>query len=139
MQILSLNESYFDKVINLIRSTDNSFSWSDQQVLDSIDQDLALGLFENEKLRAIIIFNSVFETAQLLYVCVDKSDQNQGLGYKILKSSFAYLVEQKISEVFLEVDINNYYAIKLYDKLGFKKISIRKNYYKKMMVVIVMP
>ncbi|ORU45282.1 alanine acetyltransferase, partial [Francisella tularensis subsp. holarctica] len=29
------------------------------------------------------------------------------------------------------VDINNHSAIKLYQKLNFKKISLRKNYYQK--------
>ncbi|API87781.1 GNAT family N-acetyltransferase [Francisella uliginis] len=131
MRILSLGKSHFDAVISLIRFSDREFSWSDQQILDSIENDLTLGLFENDKLRAIAIFNSIFDTAELLYVCVDKSNQNKGFGYKVLKQSFTYLLKQKISKVFLEVDVSNHYALKLYNKIGFKKISTRKNYYKK--------
>ncbi|WP_150468255.1 GNAT family N-acetyltransferase [Francisella sp. SYW-9] len=131
MQILNLNSSYFDNVISLIRLSDKDFSWSDQQILDSLGQDLVIGLIENHKLKALAIFSCIFETAELLYICVDKSNQNKGLGYKVLKQSFTYLLSQKVTEVFLEVDVNNHVAIKLYNKLGFKKISRRKNYYKR--------
>lgn len=131
MQILKLDKSYFDKVTRLIRTSDKNFSWSGQQILESINKDFVLGLFEDERLKAVTILNSIFETAELLYICVDQSSKNQGLGYKILKESFAYLLNQNVSEVLLEVDVSNHVAIKLYDKLGFKKISTRKNYYKK--------
>ncbi|MED7819816.1 MULTISPECIES: GNAT family N-acetyltransferase [unclassified Francisella] len=131
MQILKLDNLYFDKIISLIRLSDSSFSWSDQQILDSLDQYLVLGLLDQNELKAVVIFSSIFEVAELLYICVDKFSKNQGLGYTILKESFVLLSKQNIQEVFLEVDINNHIAIKLYSKLGFKKISIRKNYYKK--------
>lgn len=100
MQILNLDKSHVDAAISLIRFSDIEFSWSDQQILDSIEHDLTLGLFENDKLRAIAIFNSVFDTAELLYVCVDKSSQNKGLGYRILKQSFTYLLKQKYLKSF---------------------------------------
>ncbi|MED7789404.1 GNAT family N-acetyltransferase [Francisella sp. 19X1-34] len=131
MQTLNLDSSYFNEVISLIRFSDKSFSWSDQQILDSLKQDLAIGLIDNNKLKAIAIFSYIFETAELLYICVNKSDQGQGLGSKTLRESFRYLSNQNITEVFLEVDANNNAAIKLYNKLGCKKVSIRKNYYKK--------
>ncbi|QIW10271.1 GNAT family N-acetyltransferase [Francisella sp. LA112445] len=131
MQTLNLDSSYFDKVISLIRLSDKDFSWSDQQILDSLSQDLTIGLIDNGKLKALAVFSCIFETAELLYICVDKSNQNQGLGAEVLRESFVYLLNQKVTEVFLEVDVNNHVAIKLYNKLGFKEISIRKNYYKK--------
>ncbi len=131
MQILKLDKSYFDEVTRLIRTSDKNFSWSNQQILDSLNQDLAIGLIGNNKLNALAIFSCIFEIAELLYICVDKSNQKQGLGSKVLEDSFTYLLNQNITGIFLEVNVTNHVAIKLYDKLGFKKISTRKNYYKK--------
>lgn len=130
MQIFPLNSEFSKDVIRLIRASDKEFSWSDQQILESLINDLSFGLFDEEKLLAMTIFSRVFETAELLYVCVDKFQQNKGFGYSILNDSFGRLFTNEVLEVFLEVNTNNQKAINLYHKLGFKDISVRKKYYK---------
>ena len=131
MQILFLGNTFFAKVVELIRLSDKDFSWSDKQILESLNKDLTLGLFENQQLSAVAIFSQIFETAELLYICIDVSKHNKGLGFKLLENSIYYLAQLQITEIFLEVDVNNHSAIKLYHKLKFRKISLRKNYYKK--------
>ncbi len=131
MQISLLDNSFFTRVVELIRLSDKDFSWSDKQILESLNKDLTIGLFENKQLLAVAIFSKIFDTAELLYICVDISKHNKGFGFKLLKDSIYYLAQQQIKEIFLEVDINNHSAIKLYQKLNFKKISLRKNYYQK--------
>ena len=56
---------------------------------------------------------------------VKKKYQNLGLGKKL----FDYIVEKGYRNIFLEVSNLNKGAIKFYYKIGFKKISSRKNYY----------
>ncbi|APC91503.1 MULTISPECIES: GNAT family N-acetyltransferase [Francisella] len=131
MQISLLSNIFFARVVELIRLSDKDFSWSDKQILESLNKDLALGLFKNQQLLAVAIFSKIFETAELLYICVDMTKHNKGLGSKLLENSICYLSKQQIKEIFLEVDVNNHSAIKLYHKLNFSKISLRKNYYKK--------
>ncbi|GAB4224419.1 MAG: GNAT family N-acetyltransferase [Francisella sp.] len=131
MQISLVNSGLFDSVVKLIRNSDKIFSWSDNQILDSLHKDLILGLFDNDNLLAIAIFSKVCDTAELLYICVDRYNHNRGLGFKLLKESIDYLAKQHIKEIFLEVNVQNYNAIKLYKKLNFKQISLRKNYYTK--------
>ncbi|ORM39262.1 alanine acetyltransferase [Francisella endosymbiont of Ornithodoros moubata] len=131
MQISFLGNTFFAKVVELIRLSDKDFSWSDKQILESLNKDLTLGLFENQQLSAVAIFSQIFETAELLYICIDVSKHNKGLGFKLLENSIYYLAQLQIKEIFLEVDVNNHSAIKLYLKLKFRKISLRKNYYKK--------
>lgn len=84
----------------------------------------------------------------LLYVAVDEKDEilgyilvfnnlkipriyslavgvvNQGIGSKLLK-----FVCEKFKTLQLEVRADNFKAIKLYEKFGFKKIKILKAYY----------
>lgn len=131
MQISFLGNTFFAKVVELIRLSDKDFSWSDKQILESLNKDLTLGLFENQQLSAVAIFSQIFETAELLYICIDVSKHNKGLGFKLLENSIYYLAQLQIKEIFLEVDVTNHSAIKLYHKLKFRKISLRKNYYKK--------
>lgn len=133
MQILQLDKSFSKEVISLIRLSDKDLSWSDKQIIDSLTNDIAFGLIDNnQELLAVAIFNKIFETVELLYICVSTSEQNKGLGYLLLQKSLnEFSRNLEVENIFLEVDINNQNAIKLYNKLGFKEISKRKNYYKK--------
>ncbi|QIV96198.1 ribosomal-protein-alanine N-acetyltransferase [Allofrancisella inopinata] len=130
MQILVLDESYCNQVINLIRKTDNYINWSDKQIFESFNNNgLVFGVLQGDYLRAVAIFNYILDVAELLYVCVDKNNQSAGLGSRLLTASIQELKAKGIKEFFLEVDVKNLKAIKLYEKTGFKYISRRKNYY----------
>jgi ribosomal-protein-alanine N-acetyltransferase len=39
------------------------------------------------------------------------------------------LLKDEVSLISLEVNINNHPAVLLYEKIGFEKASVRKNYY----------
>ncbi|QIV94675.1 GNAT family N-acetyltransferase [Allofrancisella frigidaquae] len=130
MQILVLDESYCNQVINLIRKTDNYINWSDKQIFESFNNNgLVFGVLQGDYLRAVAIFNYILDVAELLYICVDKNNQSAGLGYELLGTGIQELKLKGIKELFLEVDVKNFKAIKLYEKIGFKCISRRKNYY----------
>ena len=58
----------------------------------------------------------------LFKIGVDPIFQNQGIGSMIIK-------EMKEKKITIEVRDNNIKAIKFYEKHGFKKITILKNYY----------
>lgn len=131
MQILDLDTTFLTKTIQLVRATDKDFSWTDKQIEDSLINDTVLGLIIDSELVAIAIFNYIFETAELLYICVDTAMQSRGVASKLLKYSINHLAKKEVKELFLEVDINNTKAISLYNKLNFIKVSQRKNYYKK--------
>ncbi|KEI35607.1 ribosomal-protein-S18p-alanine acetyltransferase [Francisella sp. W12-1067] len=125
-----LDESYCNQVINLIRKTDNYINWSDKQIFESFNNNgLVFGVLQGDYLRAVAIFNYILDVAELLYICVDKNNQSAGLGYELLETGIQELKLKGIKELFLEVDVKNFKAIKLYEKIGFKCISRRKNYY----------
>ncbi len=63
----------------------------------------------------------------ILNVAVDKKYQNRGFGKKIISQYLRML--PKNSVVFLEVNINNFIARKIYASLNFEKIDARRNYY----------
>lgn len=73
----------------------------------------------------------VFGEADITNVCVRKVSRKQGIGTRMLQFLIEEGVNVKIKTFFLEVRESNSAAISLYEKFGFLKIGIRKNFYEK--------
>lgn len=57
------------------------------------------------------------------------SKRHLGIASTLLEKLIAISKEDQVDSLTLEVNENNTYAIKLYEKYNFKKIGLRKNYY----------
>lgn len=57
------------------------------------------------------------------------SKRHLGIASMLLEKLIAISKEDQVDSLTLEVNENNTYAIKLYEKYNFKKIGLRKNYY----------
>ena len=80
----------------------------------------------------IIGYISIFfdgEQGEILNFCVNKGYQKKGIGTKILAYAMNILHSKGAKSFILEVRESNIGAISLYEKFGFKRISVRKNYY----------
>jgi len=62
-------------------------------------------------------------------VVVDENYRGKGTGMSLVIKLLREAIKHKASHSILEVKKSNRAAIKLYKKLGFKEIGIRKNYY----------
>jgi len=60
---------------------------------------------------------------------VQRNSRRKGVGVHLLKQLIRKGLILKKEKIFLEVAVENFPAINLYKKLGFKKIGKRKNYY----------
>ncbi|MDR2431257.1 MAG: ribosomal protein S18-alanine N-acetyltransferase [Candidatus Margulisbacteria bacterium] len=65
---------------------------------------------------------------QIIDVRVEPKHRRQGLAEKALRELLAE--NRKLNNAYLEVRAANTAALKLYKKLGFAQIGIRKNYYR---------
>lgn len=71
--------------------------------------------------------HKLYEVLDIINVKTIEEERRKGYAYRLLK----YIIDNTTdSKIMLEVNEENKSAIKLYEKLGFKKISERKNYYK---------
>lgn len=77
-------------------------------------------------LLGYIYYSEIYDRVEINQFEVEKTHRNCGIGNDLLKN-FTETVEKNIT---LEVRENNKNAIHLYEKYGFQKIAIRKNYYK---------
>lgn len=132
LQILLLNELYYENALNLIRESNHDFPWSDKQIYETFinKNNIVFGLFNDKELIGVSFYLFALDEAELLYITLNKDFRNKGLAYFLLEDNIKILRQKSIKSIFLEVDITNLFAIRLYEKLNFKNISIRKNYYK---------
>ena len=80
----------------------------------------------DDKIVGYILITIINDLVEIHLLYVDKLFRNQKIGTKLID----YIINKYSSHRFLlEVAINNYIAIKLYENMNFKKINIRKKYY----------
>ena len=84
---------------------------------------------KNNKIIAFISFTNLYERAELNYIFVDNNFRNQGIASLLIEDMIRECQKNNIDTIDLEVNSLNEAAIKLYQKYGFKVISIRKKYY----------
>lgn len=77
-----------------------------------------------------MITQVILDECHLLNICVHPDWRGKGIASQALRWLFNFMQEKNMRSMFLEVRASNQAAIKLYQKLGFKQIGIRKNYYR---------
>lgn len=82
-----------------------------------------------DKPIGFMINQIILDECHLLNFCIHPDFQNLGLGQRILEWFIESMRKRGIHSMFLEVRVSNVSAIKIYQKMGFKKIRIRKKYY----------
>jgi ribosomal-protein-alanine N-acetyltransferase len=78
----------------------------------------------DNKVIGFIICTKIIDTIEVQLIYIDSDYRKRGYAYKLMKS-----IELEGFRIILEVSIENSPAKRLYDKLGYKTISIRKEYY----------
>ena len=67
--------------------------------------------------------------ADVMNIVTKKNSRNHGIGALMLNELITISKKLNVATITLEVNEENSVAIHLYEKFGFKKIGIRKNYY----------
>lgn len=82
---------------------------------------------EVNKIIGYINYSIIYDKAELNQIIVAEDYRKSGLGSKLLR----YFLNdcKSCKDITLEVRKDNLPALKLYEKLGFKSVAVRKNYY----------
>lgn len=75
---------------------------------------------------SFIIFNILYEKCEIVHIFTKEEYRRRQIAQKLI---LEILNDFSLENITLEVSEKNLFAIKLYEKLGFKKVAIRKNYY----------
>lgn len=85
---------------------------------------------ENEEIIGFGGISVVLDEASVNNIAVREDKRNRKIGTRILENLIDISKSLNCSSITLEVNTENLPAIKLYENFGFKKLGIRKNYYR---------
>ena len=90
----------------------------------------------DSKLIGILIGHYLYRSSDLdefeiLHIAILPNFRNSGFALNLMEELEKLLnINKKSLKIFLEVSSSNKFAIKLYEKLGYKAYNERKNYYR---------
>ena len=119
------------KAISLLDKDNFDNSWNEQMLEKTfINKNSLIYVAEiDENLAGFIIAENNIDEFNIARIVVDKNYRNHGIATRLIE-----MVENKAKEnkenVSLEVNVNNFTAKTLYEKLGYSLRRVRKNYYK---------
>jgi ribosomal-protein-alanine N-acetyltransferase len=85
--------------------------------------------YEGETFLGCCGLQQSFEQGDVLTVAVDPACRRRGIGSALLKALIQAFLQRGGASLFLEVRASNEAAIGLYEKHGFRRIGLRRNYY----------
>ena len=83
----------------------------------------------NNEIVGFINIDIIYEKAEIEYIYVVEKWRKNKIATKLLEKAEKDLINKRVSTITLEVNVNNFSAIKFYEKNKYKKINIRKHYY----------
>ena len=105
----------------------NSFSpWTSNQFTEAHNYIYVL-LCETAVIGFVALTQS-YDQAELQNFSIHRDYQNLGYGRRLLDFAFQHL-SRDVKQIFLEVRVSNFSAIRLYHNLGFEEIGNRRDYY----------
>lgn len=129
-----IRKATIDDVIYLVRIEKKVFTQSlgesflyDELLLNPFAQYFVYEI--NKEVVGYIGYRAIDEHAEMMNFCFDPEYQGQGFGTELLDYSIEYLKNLGVKQLLLEVRKSNRKAQTVYEKFGFQKSYVRKNYY----------
>lgn len=105
--------------------------WKREHFLQEIHSPLAFPFVAvcNGTVIGYVCLMSLFEEAQILNISVAPQQRCQGVAALLLEQAIAKARECGAQLLVLEVRVSNAVAIRLYERFGFVRFDLRKEYY----------
>ncbi|MBE7412471.1 MAG: ribosomal protein S18-alanine N-acetyltransferase [Leptospiraceae bacterium] len=98
--------------------------WTMEQIQSHLKNFYGMGMF-NQSIIGYILFSETISEIEILRIGVLPDERRKGLAEKLI-----YEIKDRKKDLILEVSDTNDFALKLYQKCGFKTIHSRKKYYR---------
>lgn len=107
-------------------------AWDRKDIFSYICSDggMCFTALDNGVPIAYILGRIIAPEGEIYRIAVDKEYRARGIGYRLLSYGLKTERGRGLETVFLEVRSKNAPAIALYSSYGFRKIGVRKGYYK---------
>ena len=130
MEIVKMELCHAEQVAQMEKAC-FSDPWSLNAVTGEITNPLSLWLvaLEGEQVLGYIGSQSVLGEADMMNLAVREDVRGRGIAVALVEELVKQLRQNGVYRLTLEVRVSNTPAIKLYEKLAFKTIGKRPNYY----------
>ena len=132
-EICTLTEKYLSEAAE-IEKLCFSEPWSEDALLYMCTSPITYAVAaidkESGRLAAYCGCEYVLDEANIVNVATHPDFRRRGCAEALLKKMEADLLEWEVEDVYLEVRHSNTPARTLYEKLGFRAVGVRKNYYR---------
>lgn len=114
-----------------INTTLGLYGWENATFHDTINSGAYCIVVENNlhEIIGYVVFAINFGEATILNLTIVDHYRNKGLGSNLLRVVVDQIYQMNVRYTYLHVRIDNYYAIRLYETLGFQTLIIKENYY----------
>lgn len=124
-------ESDAERVSSLLCEAPEATLWSgsDLRKMKELSGVTALVSETNEGISGVVIGRRAADEAEILNLAVQRENRRKGEAKRLLRKLVEEYRVQGVSRVFLEVRVSNFGAIAFYERLGFRPVGRRKDYF----------
>ncbi|MFA6900121.1 MAG: ribosomal protein S18-alanine N-acetyltransferase [Desulfurivibrionaceae bacterium] len=113
--------------------SENPSPWTAGQLASERDQDggwqFVAELGASGLVCGFVCGRSCVGEAELLKIAVGREYRRQGIAAQLVAHTLCSLAEQGVGRCFLELRVANTPALALYERFGFLRVGLRRNYY----------
>ena len=131
MRIVTMNSDHVSQVAELEAICFRD-PWSERSVASELENPLSFWLvaLEEDRVAGYVGSQTVMGESDMMNVAVHPDFRRRGIAEKLIADLVDGLKARNSRCITLEVRVSNAPAIALYEKLGFRQIGLRKNYYR---------
>ena len=106
--------------------------WSEKSIASELDNRLSLWLvaMDGDRVAGYVGSQSVLGETDMMNIAVHPDFRRRGIAEELVVKLVEELKVRGNHSLMLEVRASNEPARKLYDKMGFQQVGLRKNYYR---------
>ncbi len=132
MRIVPMNPAHVAQVAQLEIICFGTEAWSEKSVASELENDLSYWLVAEDDgtVAGYVGSQTVMDETDMMNVAVHPDYRRQGIAEELVTALIRALKEKGSHCLTLEVRASNLPAQKLYEKLGFDQIGLRRNYYR---------
>ena len=136
MTVKPIDREKIEEMLLIEQSCFEDEAWTKAMLCEGLECPGAvyLGAFEGDRLVGYLALLVSLDFADIATVGVVPEFQRRGIGKALVETAVFYAARAKVGKIFLEVNEENLPAVSLYEKCGFKKEGVRKNYYDGMII-----
>lgn len=128
-----MQESHIDEILEIERRCFPDDPWTRNMFESELENKMSVfvcGVDEDsEKVAAYGGMWLIADLSEITNIAVAPAFQREGIGGRLLSLLINVCRERRVTAVHLEVRDGNTPAVSMYEKFGFERVGLRKNYY----------